>query len=476
MSAKNRTETNKKEMNLLEACAMGNLNEIKNICSSPNRLDVNLGDENYWFPIHHAVHFADVECLRVLLKHPRIDTSVKTSDGSTALHIACYIPDIPIQIVQLLVNKDKKFVEWVNVHQVSPLEIAILSERLDIVRLLIEQGNANVNHCDNHGEHALFYAVRAEQLDIIQYLLNETDCKVNLKNESQVNLIDICTHQVYDDFRLKVRHKCAMEVFKFLSTSDLSFKMMAPTLDDCVVYRNHEYLDVIINKFYLNSTLNQRYVSIIQQLLAATNSLEIIWKYMYILPLHESFIPDDKHVTLLYNIMLRRFLAPLCKLFKEDRSLFDVYAPLLLTQIEPSLKKYDLCYADQLIYWREDFDVKISFCTELAAYGFDLNYAFNYLKEVNNKSKESVKLLIRWSTSIQPKFDCRVLRIKKTNQMQKLMNLCRIRIRESVFEANKNLPNYNKILMLNSLPVPQVINNYLRHITNEYDLLSNIIC
>lgn len=57
------------------------------------------------------------------------------------------------------------------------------------------------------------------------------------------------------------------------------------------------------------------------------------------------------------------------------------------------------------------------------------------------------------------------------NEEPKLLNLCRIRIRELVFEANRTLSSYDKILMLESLPLPQPIKNYLRHNTNDYDVI-----
>lgn len=148
----------KEKENLLSACVEGNLKQIENIGSSLSEGDscFYFGGIN-WQPIHYIMKFVDIECLRIMLEHPQIDTRAQTSEDFTALAIGCSIPNIPIEMIEMLVEKDKDLVYMVNKKKVSPLQMAIEIKRLDIVTLLVEQAAANINHCDLNGDHVLLY-------------------------------------------------------------------------------------------------------------------------------------------------------------------------------------------------------------------------------------------------------------------------------------------------------------------------------
>lgn len=503
-----------KRINLLQACAQGNLKEIKRICSSSKRQgEIDLRDNHNWRPLHHAVRFANVNCLQELLQHPQIDTRAETFEGLTALHIACKMTYIPIEIIQLLLDKDIELVEWVTNEEVSPLQISIETKRLDIVRLLVEKANADVNFCDLDGENALFYAVRAEQLDIVQYLLYGTNCKVHQKNDSQINVLDLCMYQKQKSMEhpVGVNHKCALEILNFFG-SEMPISTIESTLDSCFKFFDIQILAAIINQFYLDTTKNARCVSIIQQILKSKNSLEIIWKYYLVLPLHHSIRHDDESFWILFRSLQNvNSVGALRKLHKADQSLFCVYLPFLLSEIGMSFSCNMASWANDLVSslvkytdWKPLTDLTISFCKELAVYGFNLNFAFESLKECMARDRDAdveevFRLLIRWSTSRHPYYPSQIrnntlydqmidsnfieigdifrdyyrykafysykhILCSATVKVPKLFYLCRIRVREVVFKANVKLSNYNQILRLNELPVPTLIKNKLRYI------------
>lgn len=480
----------------IEACAAANWNEVQHLGQLSLLFCDNALFGDNWQPIHYAVRIADVECVRMLLQHPHIDAGAKTTKNCTALHIACKTKDIPFEIVQLLVEKDNKLVECM-AYKDSIICMSIRYERLDIVQLLVEQ-DLNYSSCPE--SNILFSAVHNTQPDIFKYLLYKTDYKLDEKTFAAV--LNKC---IFGDCLLRTIntenpfHKYAIDTIKLLWTPEMSFECIQETLKYCFQHLEIEVLDAIINKIYLDSNANERFVPVIQKLLAYTNSMETILIYYLIMPLHQSV------QWLISNVIQLNLFPGLFKLFQQNRSLFDLYMPQLMSQVTNQYARKSGLYVLLLHFlMTSDTDVNpltelsILFCSEFTnVYEFDLDWAFNYLSEYKpcmkhnpkyTKAEDTFMLLIRWSTLKEPynakmcaqTFCCR----ENENEVENgfptrrcfvdpelvpdgtstLLSLCRTRIRELVFKANGNLSNSNKIIKLQSLSLPGSLNNYLRYI------------
>lgn len=490
----------KKPCNLLQACATGELEQIKKICNSfSDQLD--LRDNHNWRPIHHATKYGDIKCLRVLLNHPNIDTKAETFEGCTALQIACELSNTPIEIVQALVIKDKELVQWVNNEEVSPLQLAISNNRLDIVQYLVEEGNANVNYCDLDEEHSLFYAVRKMNINIIRFLLYGTDCNVHLINNNKINALELCLYNRLDD-KSETSLACAKELCQFVISKHTTFLEFKRYLQYCWEHDN-TFFDIIFTEFYLNPAINEKYIPIIREIL---NTPEVYaFKYFLVLFLHTRIELHDKDYTCALLIKCQPqgnnpFIQGLYNLYAYARRVFDQYFPLLFSDIGFSFDHCDLNWSYGIIKlfqlnMRIPLDNAIMFLSHLAMFGLDLNYVYNdfvknYLfpagSEDNNSLRHVFSILVTFSTKIRPfdfddipspnylfiesencfedyfayKFQAQA---SQQNSVPKLYNLCRTRIRDLVFSANGATPHYVKIMKLTSLQIPITIQNYLRY-------------
>jgi len=74
---------------------------------------------------------------------------------------------------------------------VSTLHLAAELGDLESIRLLIQFG-AWVNIKDYQGENALFYAIRGGQLDVIRSLVEEFNIDMNMLNEDEESVLDLC--------------------------------------------------------------------------------------------------------------------------------------------------------------------------------------------------------------------------------------------------------------------------------------------
>jgi len=129
---------------------------------------------------HNALHDIaissfELEALKALISHPKVDVYMEDNYGDTALHIATFAGNI--EAVKLLSN-----VININVKNSkkgsTPLHYALAMDRIDIVNELVKRG-ASVDVEDNCGDTALSYALARDlSSDIVRTIV--VDGKANL--------------------------------------------------------------------------------------------------------------------------------------------------------------------------------------------------------------------------------------------------------------------------------------------------------
>ena len=112
-------------------------------------------------------------------------------DGSTALHITCFDPLAPVELVRLLASTVYDVdVSSKNNRGNTCLHMACYSGNLEAVRFLVEELGCGVNHPGEHGDTPLHAAVfqdqgqpsRLRDVEVIKLLLNG-DADVNAQDE-----------------------------------------------------------------------------------------------------------------------------------------------------------------------------------------------------------------------------------------------------------------------------------------------------
>lgn len=507
---------------LLLACAQSNVEDIISIlwCPEPEPLSRSkrrrheaqicqqlfLNDNHNWIPVHHAVQSKSIETVEALLKYcPTKYTlkflAAKTYEGETALFRAVSLPNIPIEIVRLLITADpsRDTVQLDNNERVTPLQVAINSGRMDIVRCLIEEGGAHVTHRDLDGETAIFYAARQVNRECIQYLLSNTGIDHSLTNCNGITAFKMFKEMEYhhsqnvdakDDwsfFHLTVGTHCPMEV------------ICKEYLLQAIRHKNASYLREIINLVYLDRRRNEKFVRIVERMLKTTEiSADKFRRYILCLPLHEWHEENEENWKMVLDWNLRGSIWALFDVFHCNRDTFHEYISTIL-KLKFDLKFFRFKEYDAFFTLTQSIEESelYNFLYVLIGYGFDIQQFIQYIIRVLVKKKmrsdklDVIKCFVPFlncdrpyafcqsnrhsSEFLQPfcqrflethsvladcqRFNAAIESNCAGNAVATLFDLCRSAIRQVACSEFKN--DRYRLERLNALPVPQTVKNKL---------------
>lgn len=135
-----------------------------------NLIDLAAVDESGWTVAHLAVRWGDVAAIQ-LLHANGADLSLRTLDGSTALHLASLeAKGANDKIRHLIDGPYGQNVETPNNSGYTPLHVAVLNGNLEAVQCLISQG-ADIAKCTNLGSMALHLAVASPNIEVLGCLM-----------------------------------------------------------------------------------------------------------------------------------------------------------------------------------------------------------------------------------------------------------------------------------------------------------------
>jgi ankyrin repeat protein len=135
--------------------------------------DINAQDINDWSPLHCAAYKGHIDIALLLLRHPKIDTTLLTKDKTTAFH---YMIRVSGEDTDPLEEVWEAFLGAgidVNVRgraNETPLHEAVARRSMRGIAWLIKQF-ANINARNRRGETPLHYAVQQNDRAIITFLL-----------------------------------------------------------------------------------------------------------------------------------------------------------------------------------------------------------------------------------------------------------------------------------------------------------------
>ena len=156
---------------------------------------VNIIDGNGNTPLHYACKWNRYDIVKYLVEQ-ECDQTIQNHQGNFALHIAC---KSSLEIVQLLTNNDKRFINSCNVSGNTPLMIAIKSEKNCIVQYLVCTLKCDVSIKNAKGETAYHVASQnsLEVLKIFHFTSSESDINCqNLNGDTPLHVA--CVRRKYD--------------------------------------------------------------------------------------------------------------------------------------------------------------------------------------------------------------------------------------------------------------------------------------
>lgn len=475
-------------MSLLKACADGNLHRIKVILRSTKgrHVKVQERDNHNWTCLHHAVKNGNIECVKYLLTIKELDTIAETYEGETALQLACSIPNVPLEMVFILLEANKDLVNFVNNEEVDALQYAIMQKRLDVVKLLIDSG-APANHLDLDGDTALHIASRILETDIVRYLIYETDCDPNICNEHDktaafiffVNLLNKLSTSVGEPHLTADEVECFEELARFTYDENVQMENQALELFYMMDYccrLNHLQMQnpyERIVKIFFSSPMNPRHYFAEKILQAHLPS-----NYCLIALVHEmnEKLSDDR-----FRDLHSYFFQELFTLFIADESFFNEYiAEVMSTELAVNLiineitwfRDIDIHFTEKstpqklftfikvLILYEIDFVTLAKLCSQSLPsnlYQTVLNDVFVPLSAVVNAPLE-VYWIFQYGHSLRGFVIPSETKQSETFKVVSLKNLCRASIRRYYCQ---NYSHYNALVLMYSLCIPTQLRNFV---------------
>ncbi|XGA08445.1 MAG: ankyrin repeat domain-containing protein [Wolbachia endosymbiont of Xenopsylla cheopis] len=152
---------------LLIAVESGNLNEVENLVVNKNA-DVNTNVDEYgWTPLHFAASGSKFDIVKFLFDK---NANIKAKDayGNTPLHIAAQHSG-KLEIVEFLLDKNISGINDVTNDGLTPLHVAVKSNKLGTVKLLLDRG-ASIGIKDKHNRTPLSLAAKEGYINIVQVI------------------------------------------------------------------------------------------------------------------------------------------------------------------------------------------------------------------------------------------------------------------------------------------------------------------
>ncbi|KAG5683965.1 hypothetical protein PVAND_013220 [Polypedilum vanderplanki] len=280
-------------MNLSVAVRQNDIERIKELLSNP-RINVNATDNHNFTALHHAVSNKNTEACRLLLKHKKIDVSIRTFEGLTALFLAI-VSNCNLEILEMLIKKNRQMVNIKNNEEVACIHEAVKNRRLDIVKLLIENGAA-VNCYDLDHENCMHLAASNCDYDMIEYLLKETEIDPTAKNRDEMNplcLLIVRSRNEPADVVIQCFHLLLEYTYeKDILTGSYTIEDIFQPAFLATVYSHTEIAKFIIHNIYSNR--NSKYEFIKKLCDACTLDEDEEFLYYLLVFLHDKIDQYDK--------------------------------------------------------------------------------------------------------------------------------------------------------------------------------------
>ncbi|XP_044729331.1 uncharacterized protein LOC123292680 [Chrysoperla carnea] len=159
------------------AAMHGHVNIIKILLSNGAKIDVK--DNQNRTPLELAVYHSQLDVVKMLLRHKKVDINAKGKDDWTLLHIASQASNL--EMVKFLVNKGSN----INARTMSglkPIHFSAREGNKDTVEFFLSKG-LSINELGSTNQTLLHYATKKTQFEVVKYLLTQ-EAEVNAKDDN----------------------------------------------------------------------------------------------------------------------------------------------------------------------------------------------------------------------------------------------------------------------------------------------------
>lgn len=503
---------------LLEIAARGDHTLLKqkllNLPDSENLND--LVDEKGQHLLHLSVESESLECVRTVLRFADYNKCAKRHNGNTALSDAIQIC-CEIDIIKSLVEY---LPELINIKGECfyPINDAIYStEDLNVLKLIVETAKKNnillSDYIEMNELNSLHQTVRFARLDALQYLIENTSFDVRKKNSLDQNAFQMAVeieqqiHILYpftqDERRIEI--PLFLDYLYPLTYGDINCLPIELVGSILVILEDNEDDEEIFEWFVENIYLHEcnEFKSTVSKLKTLANAHEINVNKL-IFHLHSSFrgcMPRIVHknslrttmfINLSYNILFIIFML--------DKNLFhEIQREILMwNDLYRESEDYNEITFSSLLLWERicekecHNDFTIEYFNEINLEKFNVTKC---LRNFTNDNDFFVLVPCMMPFIAQPSADVFIDQFLERVNVQEAFNtnfhlienycghsynkepmtlqvICRINIRQRVFESNRHLSNDEKLNKLKTLDLPVIVKNFLFYNYSRYNLFA----
>lgn len=449
-----------------------------------NFLEIDGGLADSYDLIHVAVIYGSVDCLRLILTHEDVDPFALDNRGDSALFLALR-RNSPRELIECLIEHHPQYLNMRNGLDIYPIhEILSYPNCMEIMDIFYETSKRLnirlVDHTTYDGASTTFLAARLNKNDLVKHLIENVSFDVMHRSYDGRNLLQYVLDK---SFCRLLDNDFLNYLFRKIYGRE---KGLQTELVPSMIKMSPLYSDWAIEKFYLDDENEMK--SLVAELL----EVKIIQKkdlHSIIAYLH-SFIRDNPSFLHPYGIHCYKGLFDL---FDSNPRLFDAVSVYFRNFVcDPVIVMERLSnYAFNFLnYGQFNLTKIIEFLDKVDAQKFNLINIFD-LKSENCNFYHKLEFLMPFIAipSADGIVDDYVAYSGKSNdydgnveiveeicgrshqrQPMLLQQMCRVRIRKSIFETNHRASNDAKLKIIKRMPLPVDIKNYLLFNSSQYDL------
>lgn len=181
----------------LHWAAQGNQPEVVKFLleQGSNINDIN---KSHHTALHYAVKGGFVDCVRELAMHPqKLDVNIKDDEGNTALHVA--IEKMNSDIVNKLIEIPQVDFSITNKDGLNSLHLAALKGNTVVVEKMSENKDIVDLQEENEGYTALHFAAVNGHYCVVERLLTQASCSINIPNKGKETPLFLAAREGYCD-------------------------------------------------------------------------------------------------------------------------------------------------------------------------------------------------------------------------------------------------------------------------------------